>query len=186
MCFNSRHSKSATLVVKQAFCLLPSVENHARDRCVVQAFILQVDGGGARANTKAQTATNRFTTSSFVTNSSALDTDEMQTNDETAADGLCLKVIEYLSKKGYSRTEAMLRRESAAQDAGQMHSSRTEDKGGKMFFDGFCWCPTFARCTRKVWLTYQLAVMLKTWVEDALEVYKVRIAPSSYKPMLTV
>ncbi len=43
------------------------------------------------------------------------------------------KVIEYLSKKGYSRTEAMLRMESANQDAEgrQLHSRAEESSGAK-------------------------------------------------------
>ena len=41
------------------------------------------------------------------------------------------KVIEYLSKKGYNRTEAMLRLESASQDVdGKPISTRIEDGGG--------------------------------------------------------
>ena len=41
------------------------------------------------------------------------------------------KVIEYLSKKGYSRTEAMLRLESANQDAeGKPIPTKTEEPGG--------------------------------------------------------
>lgn len=41
------------------------------------------------------------------------------------------KVIEYLSKKGYNRTEAMLRVESASQDAeGRPIYSRVEESGG--------------------------------------------------------
>lgn len=45
------------------------------------------------------------------------------------------KVIEYLSKKGYSRTEAMLRTESAAHDAeGRPIVTRAEDEGGKQWF----------------------------------------------------
>lgn len=41
------------------------------------------------------------------------------------------KVIEYLSKKGYNRTEAMLRQESASQDVeGKPIETRVENSGG--------------------------------------------------------
>jgi len=45
-----------------------------------------------------------------------------------------LKVIEYLNKKGYSRTEAMLRQESANVDAqGRVLTTRAEDRGGLQY-----------------------------------------------------
>lgn len=44
------------------------------------------------------------------------------------------KVIEYLSKKGYNRTEAMLRLESASQDVeGKPISTRAEETGGSKY-----------------------------------------------------
>ena len=44
------------------------------------------------------------------------------------------QVIEYLSKKGYSRTEATLRAEGANQDAdGNIIHTRAEDKGGPKY-----------------------------------------------------
>ena len=44
------------------------------------------------------------------------------------------QVIEYLSKKGYNKTEAMLRTESAAHDAdGRPIVTRAEDGGGKQW-----------------------------------------------------
>ena len=47
------------------------------------------------------------------------------------------QVIEYLSKKGYNRTEAMLRNESATQDAeGRPLASRVEDNGGSKYGKG--------------------------------------------------
>jgi transcription initiation factor TFIID subunit 5 len=50
-----------------------------------------------------------------------------------AADAHC-QVIEYLSKKGYTRTEAMLRTESANQDAeGRPIAKRLEDSGGAKY-----------------------------------------------------
>ena len=48
------------------------------------------------------------------------------------------KVLEYLSKKGYSRTEAMLRKESANVDAdGRPVPSRAEDTGGRKYHTSF-------------------------------------------------
>lgn len=48
------------------------------------------------------------------------------------------QVLEYLAKKGYSRTEAMLRRESAHQDAeGRPIITRAEDAGGDAYFKGY-------------------------------------------------
>ena len=48
------------------------------------------------------------------------------------------KVIEYLSKKGYSRTEAMLRMESANQDVeGRPQHSRSDESGGARYGKAF-------------------------------------------------
>ena len=48
------------------------------------------------------------------------------------------KVIEYLSKKGYNRTEAMLRMESANQDAeGRPLHSRADENGGAKYGKAF-------------------------------------------------
>jgi len=44
------------------------------------------------------------------------------------------KVIEYLNKKGYVRTEAMLRQESATIDTqARVMVSRLEDRGGNQY-----------------------------------------------------
>jgi hypothetical protein len=48
------------------------------------------------------------------------------------------QVIEYLSKKGYSKTEAMLRRESENTDReGRPTFTRAEDLGGDKYKTGF-------------------------------------------------
>ena len=48
------------------------------------------------------------------------------------------KVIEYLSKKGYSRTESMLRIESASQDVeGRPITTKTEEAGGAKYLRAF-------------------------------------------------
>ncbi|MCJ1409135.1 Transcription initiation factor TFIID subunit 5 [Ptychographa xylographoides] len=63
------------------------------------------------------------------------------------------QVIEYLSKKGYNRTEAMLRNESATQDAeGRPLGNRAEDGGGSKYGKGF--------------------ELTRVWIEDNLEIYK--------------
>jgi len=66
---------------------------------------------------------------------------------------LTAQVLEYLSKKGYSRTEAMLRKESAYTDAnGQPIVTRIEDQGGKMYS-----------------IAYELTI---GWIDNVLEIYK--------------
>lgn len=55
----------------------------------------------------------------------------------TLADRGC-KVLEYLSKKGYNRTEAMLRMESANQDVdGRPIQTRVEESGGVKYGKAF-------------------------------------------------
>ncbi|KAI9829244.1 MAG: hypothetical protein M1819_006424 [Sarea resinae] len=62
-------------------------------------------------------------------------------------------VIEYLSKKGYSRTEAMLRMESANQDAeGRPIHSRIEESGGDKYLRAFG--------------------ITRNWIDDNLDIYK--------------
>lgn len=47
-------------------------------------------------------------------------------------------MLEYLNKKGYNRTEAMLRKESANQDAeGRPIVTRAEDRGGAQYEKAF-------------------------------------------------
>ncbi|KAK5147640.1 hypothetical protein LTR04_000797 [Oleoguttula sp. CCFEE 6159] len=72
------------------------------------------------------------------------------------ADIVVLQVLEYLNKKGYSRTEAMLRRESAHVNAdGQPINNRAEDSG-------------LTRYTRAFEVTH-------TWIDDNLELYKAEL-----------
>ncbi|EON65131.1 hypothetical protein W97_04368 [Coniosporium apollinis CBS 100218] len=62
-------------------------------------------------------------------------------------------VLEYLSKKGYNRTEAMLRRESAHQDAeGRPIISSIEESGGDRYRRAF--------------------EILRQWIDDNLDIYK--------------
>lgn len=64
------------------------------------------------------------------------------------------QVLEYLSKKGYSRTEAMLRKESAHTDANgaPIGQQRVEDHGGKAYSKAFA--------------------LLQTFIDQSLDVYK--------------
>ena len=63
------------------------------------------------------------------------------------------QVLEYLAKKGYNRTEAMLRKESANQDAeGRPLISRAEDAGGEMYDRAYN--------------------LILAWIEKSLDIYK--------------
>ena len=51
------------------------------------------------------------------------------------------QVIEYLSKKGYSKTESMLRQESANQDVeGRPINTKAEETGGAKYGKAFGKC----------------------------------------------
>lgn len=63
------------------------------------------------------------------------------------------QVIEYLSKKGYSKTESMLRQESANQDVeGRPITTKAEETGGakygKAFGEFYVLFPTIERPTK--------------------------------------
>ena len=91
------------------------------------------------------------------------------------------QVIEYLSKKGYSRTEAMLRMESANQDAeGRPLQSRSDESGGSKYGRAFGRCHARA-LPAAVWYQntglkctdiYTLD-MTRRWIDENLEIYKV-------------
>ena len=67
-----------------------------------------------------------------------------------------IQVIEYLLKKGYNRTEQMLRLESSNLDHnGKPIQERVEDLGTGKYSKGFR--------------------LLSAWVEQNLDIYKVRI-----------
>ncbi|KAL9014573.1 MAG: hypothetical protein Q9173_000778 [Seirophora scorigena] len=70
-----------------------------------------------------------------------------------ADDGLSSQVLEYLSKKGYNRTEATLRMESANQDVdGRPIHTRVEESGGVKYGKAFA--------------------LFRSWIEENLEIYK--------------
>jgi len=63
------------------------------------------------------------------------------------------QVLEYLNKKGYSRTEAVLRKESAHTDANGMPlPTKFEESGGRMYSKAF--------------------VLLQNWIDNTLDIYK--------------
>ena len=63
------------------------------------------------------------------------------------------QVLEYLSKKGYSRTEAMLRRESLHTDAnGQPNRTALDESLGRAFIRAF--------------------TVLTSYIENTLDIYK--------------
>ncbi|KAI4190343.1 MAG: hypothetical protein L6R41_000869 [Letrouitia leprolyta] len=69
------------------------------------------------------------------------------------AESLISQVLEYLSKKGYNRTEAMLRMESANQDVdGRPIQTRVEESGGVKYGKAFG--------------------LFRNWIEENLEIYK--------------
>ena len=84
-----------------------------------------------------------------------------------------LQVIEYLNKKGYSKTEAMLRMESANQDAdGRSIASRAGDPNGAKYGRAFSeshYDPSYDEVT-------ELSASMRQWIEDGLDIYKVRPA----------
>ncbi|RDW83309.1 hypothetical protein BP5796_04800 [Coleophoma crateriformis] len=74
----------------------------------------------------------------------------------TSADGLNIKVIEYLVKKGYNRTEQMLRNESAHLDKdGKPAHERAEDFGTLKYSKGFR--------------------LLSKWIDQNLDIYKAEL-----------
>ena len=86
------------------------------------------------------------------------------------------KVIEYLSKKGYSRTEAMLRMESANQEASGT-PARVEESGGAKYARAFGTYPAVAVSSGSLVAVSVVLIcligLLKRWIEENLDVYKV-------------
>ena len=82
------------------------------------------------------------------------------------------QVIEYLSKKGYTKTEATLRAESANQDVeGRPINSRTEDFGGVKYRQGF---GEACHINKGIKLSLIAGIdLLRRWIEDNLDIYKV-------------
>lgn len=77
---------------------------------------------------------------------------------DTANDLIRLQVIEYLVKKGYNRTEQMLRQESSNVDKdGRPIVERAEDTGHEKYL-----------------LAYRV---LSDWIDGTLDVYKVPKSP---------
>ena len=81
-------------------------------------------------------------------------------------------MIEYLSKKGYSKTEATLRAEGANQDAeGNVIHARAEDRGGPKYSVAF---GKRSRTTSGRDRPADLLLELLTrWIEENLDIHKV-------------
>lgn len=74
----------------------------------------------------------------------------------TPANKVNHQVIEYLLKKGYNRTEQMLRHESSNLDKdGKPIQERVEDLGNAKYARGF--------------------TLLSTWIDQNLDIYKVSL-----------
>ena len=83
------------------------------------------------------------------------------------------QVIDYLNKKGYSRTEAMLRTEMANLDAeGRPMYNRQEENGGAKYGHSFGKLVRFTHKTELLLTTF--VAMLKVWIDENLDIYKVR------------
>ena len=83
------------------------------------------------------------------------------------------QVIEYLSKKGYSKTESMLRQESANQDVeGRPINTKAEETGGAKYGKAFGECYVLNHTLdHPAEFTQGL---MRSWIEDSLDIYKVR------------
>ncbi len=88
------------------------------------------------------------------------------------------QVIEYLSKKGYSKTESMLRQESANQDVeGRPINTKAEETGGAKYGKAFGECYVLSHAFEhpaKISITQGL---MRSWIEESLDIYKVRKIP---------
>ena len=84
---------------------------------------------------------------------------------------LTIKVIEYLNKKGYTKTEATLRAESANHDAeGRPVLPKSEDIGGPKHKQGF---GNVNQLTLDTITEGDCIELLQLWIEDrALDTYK--------------
>ena len=82
------------------------------------------------------------------------------------------KVLDYLIKRGYYRTEAMLRTETANLDAeGRPIFTRQEETGGGKYGRSF---GTLHLCSILSPILIISTGLLKVWIEENLIIYKVR------------
>lgn len=84
-------------------------------------------------------------------------------------------MIEYLNKKGYSKTEAMLRMESSNQDADPRMTPNTQSDAERLKY-----AVAFGETSNYPGILTDAdpsrAGLLHVWIEDNLDVYKVCIA----------
>lgn len=85
---------------------------------------------------------------------------------------IILKVIEYLSKKGYSKTESMLRLESASQDVdGRPINAKGEETGGVKYLRAFGMY--FFRDIVIHHSSNSCSELMQRWIDESLDIYKV-------------
>lgn len=84
------------------------------------------------------------------------------------------QVIEYLSKKGYSKTESMLRQESANQDVeGKTINTKAEETGGAKYGKAFGECVMCCAMLSSI-LLKSIRALMRSWIEESLDIYRVR------------
>lgn len=85
------------------------------------------------------------------------------------------QVIEYLSKKGYSKTESMLRQESANQDVeGRPINTKAEEAGGGKYGKAFGECHLLSYDFKLLTDLSFFQGLMRSWIEESLDIYKVR------------
>ena len=85
------------------------------------------------------------------------------------------QVIEYLSKKGYSKTESMLRQESANQDVeGRPINTKAEETGGGKYGKAFGECHVLSYAFANPTDLKFIQGLMRSWIEESLDIYKVR------------
>ena len=108
-------------------------------------------------------------------------------NANTTSTDVISQVIEYLSKKGYSKTESMLRQESANQDVeGRPLNAKAEETGGAKYGKAFGACPVLFYAPEHPTELQFLQGLMRSWIEECLDIYKVRLQAWSASHPLTV
>ena len=96
------------------------------------------------------------------------------------------QVIEYLSKKGYTKTESMLRQESANQDVeGRPINTRAEETGGAKFGRAFGKCNVMSYALKLPTKLHSIQGLMRSWIEESLDIYKVTLESRSALHSLT-
>lgn len=93
------------------------------------------------------------------------------------------QVIDYLAKKGYTRTEAMLRMESASQEIDGRSLPQSNENQRPKYQAGFGML-VYSHSPKSA-ANKKLADLLKVWIEDNLDLYKVTTLPHLLYAVLT-